>query len=137
MEETLNQTQHVDVPEYANIHALRRRSRGRQPPSFFQLLPQQVRDRYYCFTLKLVENGLIIHDPKKRVLVPLFPQATIPSHLLSTLETSFQDYECKVSFPKYDYTHKRGDYEIRILGCWFKSGPFLQPYMTGDYHRPH
>ena len=84
-----------------------------------------------------MKNGLIIQDPKKRVLVHLFSQATIPSNLLTTLETSFQEYDTNVTFPKYDYTHRRGDYEVRILGCWFKSGRLLQPYMTAHYCGPH
>lgn len=136
VEETLDRTQHVEIPEYINIHALCRRSCGRPPPSSFQRLPQQVREWYYCFTLKQVKNGLIIQDSKKRVLVHLFPQATIPSNQLTTLETSFQEYDTNVSFPKYDYTHRRGNYEVWILGCWSKSGRFLQPYMTAHYRGP-
>ena len=85
VEENLDRTQHVEIPEQANIHALCRRSREQQPPSSFQHLPQQVREWYYCFTSKQVKNSLIIQDPKKRVRVHLFPQATIPSNLLPLL----------------------------------------------------
>jgi len=129
--------QRVEVAEFANFHALRRRSRGRQPPSHFQHLPEEVRSWYYCFTLKQVQKGLIIHDSKKRVLVHLFPLATIPSNLIETLATSFEEYDNSITFPNYNYTHKRGDYQVRILGCWFKSERFLQPYMTAHYHGPH
>ena len=135
--EALKRTQRVEVGEFANFHALRRRSRGRQPPSHFQRLPAQVRVFYYCFTLKQVEKGLIIQDSKKRPLVHLFPLATIPSNLIETLATSFEEYDNSVIFPNYNYTHKRGDYQVRILGCWFKSGRFLQPYMTAHYRGPH
>jgi len=135
--ETLDQTQYVEVAEYVNIHALRQRSRGRQQPSNFQRLPQQIQDWYYCFTLKQVENGLIICDPKKKLLVHLFPQTSIPSDLLTTLSTSFQEYDTNITFSNYNYTHRRGDYQVCILGCWFKSRRFLQPYMTAHYCRPH
>lgn len=105
-EDSLDKIQRVEVAEFANFHALRRRSRGRQPPSHFQRLPEQVRENYYCFTLKQVERGLIIHDSKKRPLVHLFPPATIPSTLMETLATSFTEYDNSITFPNYNYTHR-------------------------------
>jgi len=134
--EVLDQIPKLEVHEGANFHALRRRSRGRQPPPHFQRLPQEVRTFYTCFTLKHVEKGVIIHDSKKRVLLHLFPLATIPSDLIETLSISFQEYHTNISFPHYNYTHRRGDYQVRFLGCWFKSGRFLQPYMTAHYRGP-
>ena len=83
-----------------------------------------------------MQNGLIIRDSKQRALVHLFPLSTIPQQLLETLATSFQKYDNSVSFPNNNYTQKRGDYEVRILGCWFKSRRFLQPYMTSHYRGP-
>jgi len=62
---------------------------------------------------------------------------TIPAYLIQTLASAFQEYDNSVSFPKYDYTHKREDYQSHILGCWFNSGRFLRPYMTAHYRGPH
>lgn len=136
-EKQLKKTQKVEVQESANFHALRRRSRGRQPPPVFQRSPQEIWQRYRTFPLAQVRNGLIIKDSRQRTLVHLFPQATIPSTLLDTLATSFQTYDDNITIPNYNYTHQRGDYQVRILGCWFKSGRFLQPYMTSHYRGPN
>ena len=135
--EKLEKTQKVEVEEGANFHALRRRSRGRQPPPIFQRPPLQIQRLYSTFTLQQVQNGLIIRDSRQRTLVHLFPLATLSPNLLETLSSSFQEYDNHLAFPNYNYTHKRGDYQVRILGCWFKSGRFLQPYMTAHYRGPH
>ena len=135
--EKLEKTQKVEVEEGANFHALRRRSRGHQPPPIFQRPPQEIQRLYSIFTLQQVQNGLIIQDSRHRTLVHLFPLPTLSPNLLETLSTSFQEYDNHLAFPNYNYTHKRGDYQVRILGCWFKSGRFLQPYMTAHYRGPH
>jgi len=136
-EEMLKKTPRVEVYEGANIHALRQKSRGHQPPSNFQLHLLDVRRILTNFTIEQVTNGLIIRDSRKRTLVHLFPLATVSSNLIETLSSSFEEYDTSVTFPNYNYTHKRGDYQVRILGCWFKSGRFLQPYMTAHYRGPH
>jgi len=127
----------VDGEEGVNLHALRRRTRGRQPPCFLERSPLQIQEgNYFLFTLPQVQNGLIIRDSRQRALVHLFPLSTIPKELLETLTTSFQEYDNSLTFSNNNYTQKRGDYEVRILGCWFKSGRFLQPYMTSHYRGP-
>jgi len=134
--ELVKEASQFEAAEGANFHALRRRSRGRQPPSFLQLSVQNVFNLYTTFTLDEVQHGLIIRDSKQRVLVYLFPISTIPSHLIEALVSALQEYDNSVSFPSYNYTPKRGDYQAHILGCWFKSGRFLQPYMTAHYRGP-
>jgi len=127
----------VDGEEGVNLHVLRRRTRGRQPPCFLERSPLQIQEgNYFRFTLPQVQNGLIIRDSRQRALVHLFPLLTIPKELLETLATSFQEYDNSLTFSNNNYTQKRGDYEVRILGCWFKSGRFLQPYMTSHYRGP-
>ena len=135
--ESLKNTVVVEAEEGVNLHALRRRSRGHQPPSFLERSPLQIQEgNYYWFTLAQVQNGLIIRDSKQRPLVHLFPLSTISKELLEILANSFQEYENSVTFANNNYAQKRGDYEVRILGCWFKSGRFLQPYMTAHYRGP-
>ena len=60
--EVVKEASQLEVAEGANLHALRRRSRGRQPPSFLQLSLQNVYDFYRTFTLDEVQHGLIIRD---------------------------------------------------------------------------
>ena len=126
-----------EVYEGANIHALIRRAKGRQPSSQYERPIQEIYTGYRTFSRDEVQNGLIIKNSRQRTLVHLFPPETIPSHLIQTLASSLHEYDNSVSFPNYDYTYKRGDYQVHILGCWFKSGRFLQPYMTAHYRGPH
>jgi len=122
-EQSLKDTLVVDGEEGVNLHALRRRTRGRQPPCFLECSPLQIQEgNYFGFTLPQVQHGLIIRDSRQRALVHLFPLSTIPKELLETLATSFQEYDNSLTFSNNNYTQKRGDYEVRILGCWFKSG---------------
>lgn len=125
------------APEGANIYELMRRQRGHQPTNQFECPIQEIFTQYRTFTRDEVQKGIIIRDSGQRVLVHLFPPETISSALIQTLATSVQEYENSVNFPNYDYTHTRGDYKVHILGCWFKSGRFLQPYMTAHYRGPH
>ena len=115
-EEALKKTLKVPVEEGVNLHALRRRSRGRQPPSFLERTPLQLQQsKHYWFTKNQVQNGLIFRDSKQRALVHLFPLSTIPQQLLETLAYCFQPYDNSVSFPNNNYSQKRGDYDVRIL----------------------
>jgi len=133
----LNKTQKIEIKEGANFHALRRKLQERQPPPVFQMHPLVVRRLYSTFTLQQVQNDLIIRDSRQRTLVHLFPLATIPANLLEMLSSFFEEYDSSLIFSNYDYTHKQGNDQVRILGCWFKSGRFLQPYMTPHYRGPH
>ena len=139
-EEVLNETQKVDVEEAVYLHALIQRSRGRQPNNSLEFSPEWLssdQTSFKSFTTQQVQNGLIIRDSIKRVLVLLFSLGIVPSQLLDILASSFQEYDKSVTFPNYNYTHKRGDYQVRVLGYWFNSGRFLKPYMTAHYHGPN
>ena len=135
--EVVKEAKKYRAGEGANIYALIRRQRGHQPSDHFERPIQEIYKGYKTFTLDQVKHGIIIRDSGQRVLVHLFPPQTISSALIPTLATSLQKYENSVSFPNYDYTRTRGDYQVHILGCWFKSGRFLQPYMTAHYRGPH
>ena len=135
--EVVKEAKKYRAGEGANIYELIRRQRGHQPSDYFERPIQEIYEGYKTFTLDQVKHGIIIRDSGQRVLVHLFPPQTISSALIQTLATSLQEYENSVSFPNYDYTHTRGDYQVHILGCWFKTGRFLQPYMTAHYRGPH
>ncbi|PUU74716.1 hypothetical protein B9Z19DRAFT_1067992 [Tuber borchii] len=124
------------VPKGANLYALIRRAKGRQPTPYFEHSIQDIYTNYRTFSLDEVQHGIIIRDSRQRPLVHLFPPETISTELIQTLASSLEEYDNSVSFPNYDYTHRRGDYQVHILGCWFKSGRFLKPYMTAHYRGP-